>query len=252
MSKSNPASNPVADLRSVRRATRELELFDLRARQAETLRALDKERRPPRDLTKEATEFLDQVGDGVASVTRGQLDRLFPDDPDPAHERTVFNLANERDRQHREIERLKREGVRVIGAQEAQAIRRTLTEGMGARPALSQGRPAASKRRKAKRRTVQQKPVTAKQAEAVLAVSECNGNFTNAAKRLQVTRKTARQHYWTAMRKLGVTIQSSPQQIARAQHSLEAVGRNMKKPAMREVPTDARGQLAISKDARRS
>jgi hypothetical protein len=122
MSKSNPASIPAADLRFVDRVNKEIELCNLLARQDEILRALDKERRPPREETKEQTEYFDTVGDAVVTVSKDQLRRRFPDDPDPVHEQTVFALVNERDRLHSQIERLKGEGVRVIGAQDAAAL----------------------------------------------------------------------------------------------------------------------------------
>jgi predicted DNA-binding protein (UPF0251 family) len=110
-------------------------------------------------------------------------------------------------------------------------------------PAVSGGK---TKGRGRKRRNLQVRPLTRKQAEAVYVMGDCNGNFTAAAKRLGVNRKTVWQNYWAAMKKIGTKVCGSPEKIARAQRALEAVGRTM------QLPSDRRGQTTVSVDSRRS
>lgn len=47
------------------------------------------------------------------------------------------------------------------------------------------------------------KPLTAKQTETVQVVGECKGDLAEAARRLGIDRKTVKQHYDAASRKLG-------------------------------------------------
>jgi hypothetical protein len=78
---------------------------------------------------------------------------------------------------------------------------------------------------------VQSRPrdLTAKQLEAAQVVAECNGNFAEAARRMGVkSPKTVRQHYETAMKKLG----------------RKALG----KPKMTSLPVDRRGQTNLADD----
>jgi hypothetical protein len=48
-----------------------------------------------------------------------------------------------------------------------------------------------------------QRPMTAKQAEAVQIVGECKGNLAQAAKRIGIGRKTLKERYDAGMKKLG-------------------------------------------------
>ena len=81
----------------------------------------------------------------------------------------------------------------------------------------------STKRRR--RQTDKVRPLTERQAEVLVAVGECNGSLTAAAKRLGIDRKTVAQHYEVCLRKLGHKV---------VRH------------ATRRLPTDRRGQLNIS------
>lgn len=81
---------------------------------------------------------------------------------------------------------------------------RKLAEGEKAKAeATPQPTAKEAKRKRPRRSAAEPKPLTDRQNEAYAAVSECHGNFAEAARRLQRSPQTVRQHYRAAMRKLG-------------------------------------------------
>lgn len=50
------------------------------------------------------------------------------------------------------------------------------------------------------------RPLTAKQTEALQIVGECKGSYADAAKRMGLNRKTVKQHYEVACRKMGYSV----------------------------------------------
>ena len=78
-------------------------------------------------------------------------------------------------------------------------------------------------RRATRRRpeTSEIKPLTEKQTEAVLFVSECEGNIMKAAKRAGIDRKSMQERYDAAMRKLG---EAGLKKHKTQQHSLDMRG----------------------------
>jgi predicted DNA-binding protein (UPF0251 family) len=60
--------------------------------------------------------------------------------------------------------------------------------------------------RKRKRGTIKVKPLTARQVEVVQIVGECNGDLAEAARKLGIDRKTVKQHFDAASRKLGKAV----------------------------------------------
>lgn len=81
-----------------------------------------------------------------------------------------------------------------------------------------------------RRATLKPKPLTARQAEIVQIVGECNGDIAEAARKLGVTHKTVAEAYKVAMGKIGIT----------------AVVR----PTTTSIPEDHRGQMNVSEDRR--
>ena len=86
------------------------------------------------------------------------------------------------------------------------------------------GKPHRPRRKGTPRET---KTLTARQLEAVKVVGECDGYFAEAARRMGIDRKTCRQHYDSAMRKLG---RAAPHAKRRTQ----------------SLPTDRRGGVILA------
>lgn len=92
------------------------------------------------------------------------------------------------------------------------------------------GKPKAQARKRRRRPSETPPKVTGKQAEVVQVVGECKGNFSEAARRLALDRKTVKQHYNAAMRKTGAVV---------------------RKVLTGRLPTDNRGQVSLTEDRRR-
>lgn len=94
---------------------------------------------------------------------------------------------------------------------------------------------APKKKRRRKRRPPLDKdirPLTDRQTEVVQIVGECKGNFAEAARRMCLNRKTVKEHYDTAMAKLGLAgVRNPAKQL---------------KPKTQRLPEDRRGQVNIS------
>jgi len=89
-------------------------------------------------------------------------------------------------------------------------------------------RAVAREWRKGRRNAERQlQPLTDRQLEVLRVVGECEENFSEAARRLGLDRKTVRQHYQAAMKKLG--------RAARGHKTTR-------------LPVDRRGQTAVAAD----
>jgi DNA-binding CsgD family transcriptional regulator len=95
---------------------------------------------------------------------------------------------------------------------------------------LAEGGPAAGGKRKGKgkRRSLHGQPLTDKQREILQVVSDCKGNKSEAARRLNLDPSTVRQQWRAGMEKLG-RLAVSP-----------------KAPKKQRLPSDRRGQADLS------
>jgi len=82
---------------------------------------------------------------------------------------------------------------------------------------------------KQRKRQTRQRNVTEKQLEVLKVVGECNQNFSEAARRLKLDRKTVMQHYKAGLRNAG---KLAPKLLG--------------KPSLRSAPMDGRDQLTVA------
>ncbi len=142
---------------------------------------------------------------------------------------TGYFFGKEEDQRWTFRANVKREWARILHAYSDKLRQCEELLAQWAESGKKQTRSDASKKRK--RKSLQTKPLTEKQAEAVHIVAECKGDISAAATRLGRDRATVKQHYDAAMRKMGKTVV---------------------KRATRPLSKDRRGQEAVTEDRRRS
>jgi len=80
--------------------------------------------------------------------------------------------------------------------------------------------------------------LTARQVEVMQLVGECKGNFAEVGRRLRLDRKTVKEHYEAALKKLRQVGVKSPERKLKAKTT--------------QLPEDRRGQVNVADDLRRS
>jgi predicted DNA-binding protein (UPF0251 family) len=137
--------------------------------------------------------------DAVANITRqGMFAEFKPmlDKLNDAHGKYVANA----------IDFINGDANPLFSPQQ-QALHGAIDELRRSLPALYAARPKATTKRKPsrnrQRRKATDRPMTAKEVEAVKTVGECNGNFAEAGRRLGKNRKTVKQLHDSGLKKAG-------------------------------------------------